>query len=200
MDLGLVVPTPSNAQDWASTKQFLVNVLSSMDIGGPLASVQVGIVLYRGTSLTQMHFGQYTAKADIIAAINNMSQIPTSGNDVATAMSLLLNDVFASGTRQYTQGVAVIMVDQSLANSSVITQLSQQYFNMGIQTLALGLTSSVQTADVSAIASNTDNNAIYYGYYDLVNRVSQTVALLCLVRPKSECTKANIGTDARWPV
>ena len=50
LELGIAIPTQSNATDWSYTKRFVASVIEQLDIGWPRNGIQVGVVTYRGLS------------------------------------------------------------------------------------------------------------------------------------------------------
>ena len=141
--------------DFELMKDFVRAIANSYNIGPD--AVRIGVQTYGSGYTFEFYLSTYSAKADVLNAIDNIV-FNGGGTNTATALNAILNYAFteAYGARPSSQGIPriTIVITDGYSNSySSTANAAQQLHNAGIIVFAVGI-AGANTNELYAIASN----------------------------------------------
>lgn len=142
--------------DFQLMKQFVYNTVNDFHIGPD--KTQVGVITYESYAMFHFYLNTYQDKPSLLTAINSLA-FSSGGTNAADALYLLrvYGYMPANGGRPLTQAVprvAVVITDAYSNSYSATVAAAQSAHNEGIIILAVGVGSSVDHNELTAMASD----------------------------------------------
>ncbi|CAH1788337.1 unnamed protein product [Owenia fusiformis] len=192
IDLAFVLDRSGSILDqFGLMKDFLTSIVSDLEIGA--TRTKVGVVSYSSQAQVEFNLNSYTTQADLLAAIDGLSENTVGATNTAAALSLMRNNIFSAGggDRKSAKDIAIVMTDgKSTVNYNKVAGEARTTHNQGITVFVIGIGSEVDRAELKQIASDPDSQHVF--------NVTGFTALSA-IRNEVFVTACDVGTSCQGP-
>ena len=154
--------TKRDSNAWTQMLNFVSGVVRQYNITS--TCVRAAVIRYSNNADAQIQLNSYSDVDSLVRAIGRI-QLLGGGSNLATALDLLLSQVFArNAVRMNTARIAIIVTDQ-LQSSSQITTAANNVKSQGITVAAVGIIGPGQVNTGFMHSLTTENSGITVNDY-----------------------------------
>ncbi|XP_071793850.1 uncharacterized protein [Asterias amurensis] len=161
-----------------TSKTFVKHVVDFFKIGSD--DTRVGVIQYSSSVNIEFHLNQYTEKSSLQQAIANISYIG-GGTETEAALNVMVDEGFSvtNGARELEIGiprVAVVITDGRSQGPDRVRVPADRAREEGIQIFAIGVTSSINEAELNAIANEPHDTYVFeVSNFDAIPNIGATL-------------------------